>query len=148
MTETKTEKIAAVKIQIHRAEGPSALCVPKVFEGRDCWAMSRSWLYSQAYTFPSKGGYDKHDFKVTWSDGEVYEGRLDCQHTSRSEPDLDVAAHIQGFVGFLAGIDRPAHIESEAKYQSTVDMLHKRGGTSREKYKAFLDKYSLGERGA
>jgi len=104
----------ATKIEITRAEGPSALCGNlQTFEGADCWARAQAWLSRQSHTFPAEGGYDKHDFSVTFADGYVYEGRLDCQHRATSHPDLDVAAHVLSFLTFYAGIRCPSHLTPE-----------------------------------
>jgi hypothetical protein len=104
----------ATQITITRAEGPTALCrVPRTFDGPDCWADARIWLFSQSTTFPAEGGYDKHDFSVTFADGYVYEGRLDCKHPTCSEPDLNVAAHVRGFLRFYASERCPPHMTRE-----------------------------------
>ena len=104
----------ATQIVITRAEGPSALCgKPHTFDGPDCWAAARKWLFRQSTTFPSQGGYDKHDFSVTFADGYVYEGRLDCQHSTCSGADLNVASHVHSFLTFYAGKRRPDHMTRE-----------------------------------
>lgn len=104
----------ATQITITRAEGPSALCrKPKTFEGPDCWTAARKWLFSQSTTFPKEGGYDKHDFVVTFADGETYEGRLDCKHPTCSDPGLNVGAHMLSFLRFYAGEYCPPHMTRE-----------------------------------
>jgi len=105
----------ATKITITRAEGPTALCgKPRTFEGPDCWGEARRWLFSQSTTFPKHGGYDKHDFSVTFADGYVYEGRLDCKHpVCGPSADLNVGTHMRDFLRFYAGERCPAHMTPE-----------------------------------
>lgn len=104
----------AIQISIVRAEGPHELCGRQhVFDGPDCWQRASAWLRSQAGTFPRAGGYDKHDFSVTFEDGYVYEGRLDCQHPTCEGPDLDVAEHVHGFLLFYTGKRKPAHLSQK-----------------------------------
>jgi len=104
----------AIKITITRAEGPTALCgKPTAFEGPGCWEASRRWLFRQSTTYPAQGGYDKHDFSVTFADGYVYEGRLDCKHHTCDGADLNVAAHVRGFLRCYAGDRRPFHMTPE-----------------------------------
>lgn len=134
--------IQAKKITIERAEGPTDLCKTRSFEGPDCWSMARSWLHGQSHTYPEKGGYDKHDFLVEFEDGHTYDGRLDCKHHNCEDNDLDVGQHIRHFLEFMAG-KCPAW-ETSAEFEKKVDMLHKRGNTTREEYKEFLATYSLG----
>lgn len=91
------------KVEIMRAEGPNVLVTMK-WEVFPTMAAASAWLRSQAHTFPQTGGYDKHDLKVTWDDGETYAGRLDCQGLGLEDNDLDVKQHI---TSFLKGIIRP-----------------------------------------
>ena len=71
-----SNKITVTKIEITRGEGPTALCGKKrTFKN---FAACERWLGSQASTFPKSGGYDKHDFAVTFADGRTYSGRFDA----------------------------------------------------------------------
>lgn len=102
---TTTEKIKVARITIKRAEGPSRLCgILKVFQN---WEDANRWMFSQASTFPATGGYDKHDFVVTFADGETYSGRLDCKAITCNDPDLDVRKHVKDFVLYLSGLQKP-----------------------------------------
>ncbi len=101
-------KIQAVKISIKRAEGPRALCHRAMeFVGDDCWEQANEWLLAMSPTFPSSG-YDKHDFTITWANGETYFGRLDCKTEGCDGNDLDVADHVRSEAEFIAGLHRPA----------------------------------------
>lgn len=90
---------------------------PNTFDGPGCWSAARKWLHSQSATFPAAGGYDKHDFSITFADGYVYEGRLDCQHPTCSDPDLNVASHMYSFLMHYAGERRPVHM-TQNRYEA------------------------------
>ena len=128
----------ATKIEITRTEGPSALCgTMQTFDGPDCWTAASKWLTRQSRTFPAQGGYDKHDFCVTFANGDTYEGRLDCKHASCSDPDLDVAWHVRSYQEFYAGTRRPAYMSQER-----YDGFLSRSGHSQEA-EDFLADYAV-----
>lgn len=85
------------EITIIRAEGPSALC-GKVQKASD-WIEANGILRGNAATAPDRDAYDKHDFKIVFDDGYTYDGRYDLK---RKGP-YDLAEHVRGFVGYLAG---------------------------------------------
>jgi hypothetical protein len=122
-------------IEITRVEGPTELCgITKEFFGG--WFEANAWLKRQADTFP-KVGYDKHDFKVTFDDGQVYSGRLDCKHFTREDNDLDIHKHILEFCEWNAGIAKNPYCGKE-KYEEWM-----KNSTEEEKqgYKDFIKKY-------
>jgi hypothetical protein len=130
----------ATKIKITRAEGPHYLCgVSREFEGEDCWRSATRWLVSQGHTFPRNGGYDKHDLVVTFEDGEIYEGRLDCMHWDREDNDLNVAKHVRSFLAFLAGERCPAHMSAE-RYASYLNQV---GKDATDGARTFLAEYEI-----
>lgn len=114
-------QIPAAKITVTRAEGPHKLCgKTKTFKGPRCWVAANAWLMGQSETFPATDGYDKHDFCVTFADGETYSGRLDCKASDCSDPDLNVASHVRDFLEFLAGTRRPAWMNDQ-QWQRALD---------------------------
>ena len=128
--------IPVKKITIERAEGPTALCgMEKSF---DSFAAA-AWLRSQAATFPATGGYDKHDFKVEFGDGETYEGRLDCKHFSCADADLDVFQHIKSTCVWMAGREKYPHC-GEDKYRQ---FLKHHPDEEIKAYGDFIDKYLI-----
>lgn len=129
--------IRATKVVIDRAEGPTQMCVQRTFEGAGCISGATSWLHTQSHTFPEHGGYDKHDFQITFEDGEIYEGRLDCKRHTCQDNDLDVADHVRNHVTYLAGLHCPAHMTAE-QYAAAV----KRHGQEAEA-KRWLETYAL-----
>lgn len=93
------ELIKPTLIEIIRAEGPTKLC-GKV-QTATSWAEADAILHKNSTTAPNCGGYDKHDFKVTFADGTTYSGRYDLQHWKVERPDL--AGHVRSFIRYLAG---------------------------------------------
>lgn len=135
-------KLKAVRITIDRAEGPCALCTgPKTFRGSEVWIQARDYLHGQAHTFPANGGYDKHDFEIEWEDGRKYEGRLDCQSATKSDPDLDVALHVKRHLEFYAGLWCPSHMTKE-QYEDYLNRMK----VERSDAQAFLGHYQIGDR--
>ncbi len=132
-------KVAARLITIIRREGPEALRnVPYEFEGAGCWAAANAWLRSQAATFPTHGGCDKHDFSIDFADGERYEGRLDCKAATCPDADLDVGKHVRTFLELLAGVRKPACMTSHEwalALEQNVDV--------RPTAQRFLDTYDI-----
>ncbi len=111
--------IPAVKIEITRAEGLTSevtgkpeVCTDAHIDG--AWECANHVLVKWSGTAPKEGGYDKCDFKVTWEDGETYEGRYDLKHYTIEYPNL--AKHIYDFLMFHAGLKKPAHMSTE-EYQ-------------------------------
>lgn len=95
----KNPIIPIKEIILHRAEGPSADCVKKT---ADSWGGANTILRDWARTAPEYGhGYDKVDFKVTWADGEVYDGRYDMTRTGEDDDKgQDLQRHIRDFLSF------------------------------------------------
>lgn len=123
---------------IERAEGPNALC-GKVHTFASC-AEASAWLLSQSNTFPAKGGYDKHDFTVTFEDGETYSGRLDCKAFECKDNDLDVYGHMLDLARWMSGREKFPHCGKE-KYDQMVTLYEKDG--TKQSFVDFMDKYLL-----
>lgn len=85
------------EITIIRAEGPSALC-GKVQKASD-WIEANTILRGNSTTAPASGAYDKHDFKVVFDDGQVYQGRFDLKR----EGPYAIEQHMREFVTYLTG---------------------------------------------
>jgi hypothetical protein len=107
-----------MKIEITRVEGKSALCgKKKIFNS---WFDANNWLISQSSTFPGHNeGYDKHDFKVIFDDGVIYEGRLDCKQSTEPDNDLNIHKHIIELCEWYAGLTKNPHI-GKAKYNEIM----------------------------
>lgn len=104
------DRIPVKTITITRAEGPSHLCDRPLTV--TSWALANAVLMGNSATAPEKGGYDKHDFKVVFEDGQEYSGRYDLVHHRVELPRLD--RHVLDFCGFMAGWKKPAHLSDEA----------------------------------
>ncbi|TVR06645.1 MAG: hypothetical protein EA385_15110 [Salinarimonadaceae bacterium] len=96
--------IEPVAIEITRREGPTYR-IDKTHKAKrwaECWGILRM----EAATAPEGGGYDKHDFVVTFADGFTYRGRYDLKHWR--EDSCDLAAHCRQSLQWLARDDRAA----------------------------------------
>lgn len=103
------------------------------------WSEAEEWLADQAQTAPTGGCYDKTDFRATFEDGMVYDGRYDLKHISMGKPDL--RRHIQEEVGFAAGLFRPRWMKDEA-YERMMSSYAEDG--YKEAALAFLRDYAVG----
>jgi hypothetical protein len=124
-------KIGVREIRLERAEGPSPLPGPRTvasFEEAD--AVLREW----ARTAPEGGGYDKCDFRITYADGDTYEGRYDL---TRGMDEGTLARHVQCHVLFYAGLWMPPHL-TEARYRNVVARAEVAN------YRVFAERYDLG----
>jgi hypothetical protein len=126
-----------MKIEITRVEGPSNLCgEKKTFTN---WIDSHIWLIRQSSTFPGRNeGYDKHDFKVTFDDGETYKGRLDCKQSTEPDADLDVYRHMLDLCEWYAGLAKNPYC-GKAKYDEM--MKQPMYANNANEYKEFISKY-------
>ena len=93
-------RIAVKEIELDRAEGPTHLCGKVIVSD---FASANLRLATWALTAPKSGkGYNKIDFKVTWEDGETYEGRYDLnQEVEDDEKGQDLARHIRHHLYFI-----------------------------------------------
>jgi hypothetical protein len=124
--------IKVTEIWLNRAEGPTQdVGQKKVKSFADANRVIKNWATSA----PKNGGYDKVDFKVTWEDGEVYEGRYDMTYEDTWK--ANIGDQIRRFMLFHSGLERPYWL-TEDRYQQQVAMIEKRTGTPREAYAEFL----------
>jgi hypothetical protein len=118
------ELIRPKRIVIVRAEGLAELC-DKPQECRD-WFDANVKLRLNSTTAPTGGGYDKHDFTVTFEDGLEYEGRYDLKHWSVERPDL--AKHVRSFLRWCAFDGEAAprlkseQVEAAKRFLQTYDV--------------------------
>lgn len=82
-------------IEFTAKEGPSGEVLPPPLTN---WETANAHLRHWALSAPEhgKGGYDKTFFKITWSDGDTYEGRIDL--TSKGATLQD---HIQTHLKYI-----------------------------------------------
>ena len=136
--------IPVKEITITRAEGPNLLC-GRTFTAHS-FSEAAAWLISQAGTFPATGGYDKHDFKITWEDGETYSGQLDCKAEGCPDPDLDVFRHVFDEALFWTGRRCPAHMTPE-NYEAFLGREEKDSPGTRATWEKFMNDYLFNEEG-
>lgn len=124
---------AITSVRINRAEGYAPDCGPRTFT---TITQAEGFLRVAARTAPATGGYDKCDFKITFSDGNTYEGRIDLQRVHTAG--YSIGQHVIGFLEFISGMRRPAHL-SEDRYRAYLAEPHV--AKEREPAIAFLAQY-------
>lgn len=131
-------KIPVKSIWLRRAEGPNWDLGQRTvasFEAAD--QVLRKW----SETAPEKGGYDKVDFKVTWQDGETYEGRYDLVH--RNVAMASLSTHIQEFCSFHGGLWCPSHLKRK-DYDQFIERQERTPGMPKKaEFLKFLEKYAI-----
>lgn len=112
-------------ISITRAEGPTKLC------GREQratdYSSANTILFYNSYSAPEHGGYDKHDFLVTFQDGAEYRGRYDLVHYRRQWPSLQ------------------DHIRNHLKFLLSEKWIKVHGDTYSKEVETFLNTYDVGQ---
>lgn len=130
-------KAHITKIDLNRAEGPhydtgrkSAATFDAAQHIIDTWAR----------TAPESGGYDKVDFKLFFSDGENYDGRLDIKHL-RVADDNDLAKHVKNHLEIYSGQWQPPYMDDEryARFMANLDPK------DRAECARFLAKHQIGD---
>jgi len=121
----QAEKIKVKEVQILWKEGLTEELkqYPKSFK---TIKEANKQILENSKTAPKGGAYDKHGFKIIWTDGNEYEGRMDVKHTSEPNNDLDIGTHVRGFAEDI--------IKSDFKWVTAKD---KKGA------KELLDRYEL-----
>lgn len=69
-------------------------------------------LALMAHKAPDDGCYNKTKFRVEWTDGETYEGRIDLKRHDTQHTDI-IGYHMRQIVDFEAGRWQPAHMSKE-----------------------------------
>jgi hypothetical protein len=100
------------------------------------------YLRDMSYHGPSLG-YDKTDFRVTFEDGETYEGWYDLHRsgTEQENPNgrCDLLDHIRAHVSFYTGDHKPEWMEKD-DYERIVGYACP-NEERRQEYRIFLEKY-------
>ncbi len=130
-------KVKAVKIEVERYEGRTHECVKAEVNGPNVWEEANALLGRWSRTAPKCGGYDKCGFKVTYEDGDTYEGRYDLVGTEW--PSLE--RHMRAHVGCYSGREKPSHLK-EADYRRFLKPYEADGHCA--KLAAFMDRYEIG----
>lgn len=127
-------KVAVKSVEIERAEGLASECIKVTVP---TLAEATRTLFQWSHTAPETGGYDKCDFKVTFEDGETYDGRFDMKRHLKDEGSLE--EHIQRFVKMQAHVWRPAWMDDKRWTQFTTRTAEHKADAL-----AFIEKYDLG----
>lgn len=132
-------KIPVKTIEIVRIEGPIELCDKKYLASS--YGEANVILRTMSDTAPSRGGYDKCDFKVIFEDGETYEGRYDLKHWSCEQdegPSINLKERVGGYCRFMAGLIHPSWMKDD-EWESHLN--HIQG--FKDDYAQFLEKYDV-----
>jgi hypothetical protein len=133
-----SQKKRAIKIWVHRAEGSTNEAgKERTFDGTDqnIWERANNALSDWRVTAPSDGSYHKCDFKVTYEDGETYEGRYDLSKKTRTTIEEHMTRHCE----FYAGRWVPPHLRN---YEP--EALAALISAQKDAYNVFLDNYAIG----
>jgi hypothetical protein len=140
-------KIKAKEVWLRRAEGKIDECRAISVIGDNLWQRADEILQSWGKTAPNKGeGYDKCDFKVTFDDGEEYEGRFDLQAGGKDTGGCGLSGHIVGFLRIFCGEIVPKWVyespSNKAGWEHAL-ALREKGGEA-EMARQYLAKYDWG----
>jgi hypothetical protein len=146
---TQTAKIPVTKVELLWSEnqtfqdryGDLEPKTPPSFPTLDA---ANCFLRELAQTAPGPhGGYDKTAFRVTWEDGETYEGRYDLHHAEchQENPNgqIDLGDHMRAFLEFYAGVRKPAHM----RHEDYEDCLSRAGLEFSRQCREALERYEI-----
>lgn len=134
----RKQLIRPIQIMIVRAEGPTSLCGK--IQIADSWSQADVILRGNSTSAPKGGFYDKHDFKVTFADGTLYEGRYDLKHWEEEIPDL--RNHILGFMRYMSGV-APSWMKDIQLAEYLTDL--KKRSNEVAKARIWLETYDVGQ---
>jgi hypothetical protein len=131
-------KVPPKEIWIRRAEGRTRECVTVTLTGERLFYQAAGVFARWRGTAPEGGGYHKCDFRVTYADGETYEGRFDLTR----DGSCDLASHMRHHCEGGAGRWYPPHT-NEARWATYLrDVV---GEERVAAYGKFLDGYQIGD---
>ncbi len=141
--------IKTTKIEILWSEDPALGNAPYIFEREKCWEKVRNLLVIACARIPLELlGYYKTDFRVTWEDGETYEGRADLKNIDHKDNSADIARQIRRNCIFYGGLAMtPEHRNtwywmSEESYSEIIGHIAQ---SQRDACIKFLNDYQIGE---
>ena len=130
-------KIGVKSVELLRGEGIISFTDP-FMKAYDSLNRANLALSALAHEAPKNGGYNKISYKVTFMDGETYEGRIDLKHHDIGY--TDIIQHSMGsFVDFHAGRYCPDHMTRES-YNQFMDRF---GKETMKGYADFRDRYDF-----
>ena len=141
-----TAKIQATKIEFGFSESPAHHRLT-VFEGPNVWERASRYARHLAQYSPESIGCYKTDFKVTFADGNEYQGRLDIKSTGPGTyggNDTDVAAHVRQFCTFYGNRHKPETLPSHITPEQYQSILGRYTNGETDYYADMLDRYQIG----
>ena len=130
-------KIQVQSVQLIRAEGRCSFTQPfmrlyKSFSETD------ASLREMATEAASDGSYNKISYKVTFCDGETYEGTINLKRHDTGHTGI-IPHSMRSFVSFHAGRYCPNHMTQES-YRRFLDRF---GEETQKEYADFQDRYDF-----
>ncbi len=117
-------------------------------ENGDAWlgdyedfATADDVLRMMAGSAPDDGTYHKTGYKVTFKDGESYEGRV-CLKRHDGGFELIIQYAMRSFVDFHAGRQRPAH-QTPEEYERILSFYDSSEHSNRKGFGEFRDRYDF-----
>jgi len=132
------DKIRVRNVWVRRAEGPTKDLGQHTVDSLEA---ADAHLKRWARTAPKDGSIDKVDFRISWEDGQTYDGRYELRYDDARKAGL-IGPHVQDELIFHAGLRRPSHLSRE-DYEAYLVRSEMEGGPAQADYLDFLRKYEL-----
>lgn len=107
----------------------------------ESFAAADDALRMMAVSAPTDGTYHKTGYKVTFMDGESYEGRV-CLKRHDKEFELVIQYAMRSFVDYHAGRQRPDH-QTPEEYEKILAFYDSSENSNRKGFGEFRDKYDF-----
>lgn len=107
----------------------------------ESFAAADDALRCMAHTAPEDDTYHKTGYKVTFKDGENYEGRVCLKRHDGSFPTI-IQHAMRSFVDFHAGRQRPAH-QTPEEYERILAFYDSSEHSNRKGFGEFRDRYDF-----
>lgn len=131
-------KIRAVKWEIPFSES-SSIHSTAYSSWEALFRATKATLEARLAEDPELGWYHKTDFRITYADGYVYEGRMDIGDSSY---DHDAGVHMLQHNRFYAGQWCPPHL-TEEQYRDALEFAYRRGDGDPADHVKFLECYEI-----
>jgi N12 class adenine-specific DNA methylase/SAM-dependent methyltransferase len=133
-------RVPPVQIELYDSEtGNDAVTIDNI-PPNDLYARANAVLDRWSQQSPTTGAYDKTWFRITFDDGETYQGRLDLRGPGAANRDTDLSDHVRGFADVTAGLFLPPHMTED-----TWRALVSRDPETGESFRRFRDVYALAD---
>lgn len=107
----------------------------------ESFAAADDALRCMAWSAPENGTYHKTGYKVTFKDGESYEGRICLKRHDTEHPTI-IQYSMRAFVDFHAGRLCPGHMNAE-EYERILSFYDSSESSNRKGFGEFRDRYDF-----